>query len=464
MDKTINGLLITDVAAEGRALGKHEGRVVFVDRAVPGDVVNVIVKRKKNKLIEASVTEIVTHSPIREIPFCSHFGICGGCKWQNMNYKSQLAFKQKQVTDALMRIAAIESPLVLPILGSDKTTHYRNRLDFAFSDREWMTQEQIKNQNYVAQPALGFHIPGKFDKVLNIEKCFLQDDLTNKIRNFVNKYAIENNLSFFNRHSQIGLLRNLVVRNTTTNEWMVIVMFKDDDEILRDDLLNAIAKEFPEITSLQYIVNTKGNDTFFDLDVHTHTGNDFITEEMEGLKFRIGPKSFYQTNPIQAHALYKVTREFAGLSGKENVYDLYTGTGTIANFVAKNAKHVTGIETVEEAIAYAKVNSETNNITNTTFFAGDIKETLTQQFFTAHGTPNVIITDPPRAGMHPNVLKVLCTSNAKRIVYVSCNAATQARDILLMKDHYSFIKAQPVDMFPHTHHVENVALLEKKES
>ncbi len=462
VQKTITDLIITDIAAEGRAMGKHEGRVVFVDRAVPGDIVNVEIKRKKNKFIEAVVKETTTFSANRAEPFCTHFGICGGCKWQNMSYQIQLTFKEKQVKDALQRLAAIESPEVLPIIASEKITEYRNRLDYAFSDREWMTQEQIKNQNYVAQPALGFHVPGKFDKVLNIKKCFLQDDFTNSIRNFVKEFALENNYSFINRYSQQGFLRNLIVRNTTTNQWMVIVMFRDDDEANRNKLLNAIADKFPEITSLQYIINTKGNDTFFDLDVHTFKGKDYLTENMDGLKFRIGPKSFYQTNPLQAYQLYKVAKEFAALTGSEDVYDLYTGTGTIANFIAANAKCVTGIETVEEAIEHAKLNSEINNITNTHFFAGDIKETLTQDFFHNHGKPDVLITDPPRAGMHPDVVKALCHSGAKKIVYVSCNPATQARDIALMKEHYTFIKAQPVDMFPHTHHVECVALLEIK--
>lgn len=462
MDKIISDLLITDIADEGRAMGRHEGRVVFVNKAVPGDVVNVVIKRKKNKFIEATVKEIVTPSSNRIEAFCSHFGICGGCKWQNMTYQSQLVFKQKQVVDALTRIGGIQNPQVETIIASSQTTQYRNRLDFAFASREWMTTEQIQNEDYKAKPALGFHIPGKFDKVLTIEKCYLQDFFSNEIRNFVREYAISNNLVFFDRYSQVGLLRNMIVRNTTTGEWMVIVMFKDDDVEQRKNLLDAISEKFPQINSLQYIINTKGNDTFFDLDVHTHKGSEFITEEMEGLQFRIGPKSFYQTNPLQAYELYKVARDFAALTGNENVYDLYTGTGTIANFVAKESKHVTGVETVAEAIEHAKVNSQLNNITNTTFFAGDIKDTLTESFFNKHQTPDVIITDPPRAGMHPDVVKALCNSSAKRIVYVSCNASTQARDISLMKEHYTFVKAQPVDMFPHTHHVENVALLEKK--
>jgi 23S rRNA (uracil1939-C5)-methyltransferase len=461
MEKIIENILITDVADEGRGLGRYEGKVVFVDHAVPGDVVNVNVRRKKNKFVEGSIESVISFSEHRVEPPCTHFGVCGGCKWQNMNYEKQLFFKQKLVTDALTRIGMLVDPEIIPIKKSAAIYHYRNRLDFAFAKREWMTQEQMHDETFKALPALGFHVPGKFDKILNIQNCYLQDDLSNKIRNFVRDYSIKNDLSFFEHREQVGFLRSLIIRNTTKGEWMVIVMFKDDDEQKRNQLLEAIAKEFPDITSLLYIINTKRNDTFFDLDFHVFKGQDFITEEMEGLQFRIGPKSFYQTNPSQAYELYKITREFAEFKGTETVYDLYTGTGTIANFIASQVKKVIGVESVEEAVKHAKFNSDLNGITNTSFYAGDMKDILTDDFFKIHGFPDVIITDPPRAGMHADVVKAISNSGAQRIVYVSCNAATQARDIAMMRDHYRFIKAMPVDMFPHTQHVENVAMLEK---
>ncbi len=461
MEKTIDGLIITDIADEGRGLGRHDGKVVFVKNVVPGDVVNVRVARRKNKYIEAEVTEVISASEHRVSPVCEHFGICGGCKWQSMSYEKQLFFKEKQVKDSLLRIGMIENALVNPIKGSGQNYYYRNRLDFAFASREWMTTEQLNDSTFIAQPALGFHVPGKFDKVLNIHQCHLQDDYSNAIRNFVRAFSLKNDLSFFERYHQTGLMRNLIIRNTSTGEWMVMVMFKDDDEQKRLSLLDAMLHEFPGITTLIYIINTKRNDTFFDQECVVYKGQGFITEEMEGLKFRIGPKSFYQTNPLQAYELYKITRAFAQLTGAELVYDLYTGTGTIANFVARSAKKVIGIENVEEAVENAKVNSSLNTITNTSFFAGDMKDLLSADFFKVNGFPEVIITDPPRAGMHADVVKAINESGAGRVVYVSCNAATQARDLYLMRDHYRFIKATPVDMFPQTHHVENVALLEK---
>lgn len=461
MEKILENLQIVDVADEGRGLGRYEGKVVFVDHAVPGDVVNVNIRRKKNKFMEGSIHSMVSLSADRVHPACFHFGICGGCKWQNMSYESQLVFKQKQVVDALTRIGMLVDPEILAIKGSKDIFHYRNRLDFAFASRGWMTREQMDNEEYKASPALGFHVPGKFDKILNIDNCHLQPDLSNKVRNFVRDFSIKNGMSFFEHREQTGMLRNLIIRNTTAGEWMVIVMFKDDNEHQRNLLLAAIAEKFPEITSLLYIINTKRNDTYFDLKFHVYRGQDFITEEMEGLQFRIGPKSFYQTNPKQAFELYKITREFANLKMTETVYDLYTGTGTIANFIANQVNKVVGVESVEEAVIHARFNSQLNNITNTSFFAGDMRDILTDEFFKQHGFPDTIITDPPRAGMHSDVVNAINKSGAKRVVYVSCNAATQARDIALMRDYYHFIKAIPVDMFPHTQHVENVALLEK---
>jgi 23S rRNA (uracil1939-C5)-methyltransferase len=461
MNKIIEHLEITDIADQGRGVGRHEGRVVFVKHVVPGDVVNVSIKRKKNKFIEALVESFVSKSDDRVLSKCEHFGVCGGCKWQNMHYEKQLFYKEKQVRNALTRIAGIVNPDIKSIRESTHIYAYRNRLDFAFSSKEWMTQEQISDENYVAKPSLGFHVPGKFDKVLNIESCHLQANLTNLIRNFIRDFALENGLSFFDRINQTGLLRNLIIRNTSLNEWMVIVMFKDDDTEKRMLLLSAISNRFPEITSLIYIVNTKGNDTFFDLPFEVYKGAAYITEEMEGLKFKIGPKSFYQTNPEQAFELYRIVRQLADLTNDELVYDLYTGTGTIAQFLARNCKRVIGIESVEEAITHAKENASMNLINNVEFFAGDMKEMMTYSFFEEHGFPAVIITDPPRSGMHPEVVKTINSSGAKRVVYVSCNVATQARDLMLMNQHYRFKQAIPVDMFPHTDHVENVVLLEK---
>lgn len=461
MTKIIEGLEIIDIADEGRGIAKWEGKVVFVKHVVPGDIVNVEVKRKKNKFIEASVLEYKSSSSFRTTPECKHFGVCGGCQRQDMTYEAQLSFKQKQVKDALQRIAGISDPVVEPIFPSQKKFFYRNRLDFAFSEKEWMTSAQIKDPDYISRPALGFHKSGRFDKVLNITACLLQEDVSNKIRNFVRDYAIENNFTFFNRITQHGMLRNMIIRNTTGGQWMVSLMFKDANRIQREQLLTAIAEKFPEITSLYYVMNPKKNDTFFDLEFELFKGEPYINEVMEGLIFRIGPKTFYQTNPTQAYELYKIARHYAALEKNDHLYDLYTGTGTIAAFVASQCKHVTGIESVVESIENAKINSEINHIANTSFFAGDMREILTEEFFAERGFPEVIITDPPRAGMHPEVVKAICNSGAKRVVYVSCNVATQARDIALMKDCYRFVKAQPVDMFPQTDHVENVALLEK---
>ena len=457
---------ITDVAAEGKALAKVNDLVVFVPYVVPGDVVDLQVKRKKNKYAEAVAVKFHEYSPKRAVPFCQHYGVCGGCKWQCLSYEDQIKYKQKQVTDNLTRIGKVELPEISPILGSEKTEFYRNKLEFTFSDKRWLTEEEVKAEvKYDQMNAVGFHIPGAFDKVLAIEKCWLQDDISNQIRNTIRDYAYEHGLAFYNIRNHEGLLRNLMIRTSSTGELMVLLQVrvsadKDLDETKK--LLAHVADKFPQITSLLYVVNNKCNDTINDLDVEVFKGNDHIFEEMEGLRFKVGPKSFYQTNSEQAYNLYKVTRDFAGLTGDELVYDLYTGTGTIANFVSRKAKKVVGIEYVPEAIEDAKVNSAINGITNTLFYAGDMKDMLTQDFINEHGRPDVIITDPPRAGMHNDVIDVILFAEPKRIVYVSCNPATQARDLQLLDAKYKVMAVQPVDMFPHTHHVENVVLLEKR--
>jgi 23S rRNA (uracil1939-C5)-methyltransferase len=459
-------VLITDVAAEGKAIAKVNDMVVFVPYVVPGDVVDLQVKRKKHSYAEAEAVHFHEYSPQRAVPFCEHYGVCGGCKWQILPYEEQIKYKQKQVTDNLERIGKIELPEISPILGSKKTQCYRNKLEFTFSNKRWLTQQEVaEDVKYDQMNAVGFHIPNAFDKVLAIEKCWLQDDISNRIRNAARDYAYEHNYSFQNLRTHEGMLRNIIVRTSTTGELMVIVVChieRDEEMDLFKALLQHLADSFPEITSLLYIINNKVNDTITDLDVHVFRGNDHIFEEMEGLRFKVGPKSFYQTNSEQAYELYKVARNFAGLTGNELVYDLYTGTGTIANFVSRQARQVIGIEYVPEAIEDAKVNSQINGITNTLFFAGDMKDMLTQDFINQYGRPDVIITDPPRAGMHQDVIDVILFAEPKRIVYVSCNPATQARDLQLLDVKYRVTAVQPVDMFPHTHHVENVVLLEIK--
>lgn len=461
-------ITITDVAAEGKALAKVEDLVVFVPYVIPGDVVDLQIKRKKHHYAEAIAVKFHEYSPKRAIPFCQHYGICGGCKWQVLPYEEQIRYKQKQVVDNLTRIGKIEMPEVSPILGSDKTEFYRNKLEFTFSNKRWLTEAEVKqNIKYDQMNAVGFHIPGAFDKVLAIEKCWLQNDISNQIRNAIRDYAYEHNFPFFDLRTQEGMLRNLIIRTSSTGELMVIVICKIEEDKseqmeLFKQLLSFIADKFPQITSLLYIINNKCNDTITDREVYVFKGNDHIFEEMEGLKFKIGPKSFYQTNSEQAYNLYKVARNFACLTGNELVYDLYTGTGTIANFVSRQAREVIGIEYVPEAIEDAKVNSEINGIKNTLFFAGDMKDMLTQNFINEHGRPDIIITDPPRAGMHQDVIDVILFAEPKRIVYVSCNPATQARDLSLLDIKYKLTAIQPVDMFPHTHHVENVVLLEKR--
>jgi 23S rRNA (uracil1939-C5)-methyltransferase len=457
---------ITDVAAEGKAVAKVNELVIFVPYVVPGDVVDLQVKRKKNHYAEAVAVKFHEKSPLRTEPFCSHFGVCGGCKWQCLSYEEQLKYKQKQVFDNLTRIGKVELPEFRPILGSEKTRFYRNKLEFTFSNKRWLTEEEVKQDvKYDQMNAVGFHIPGAFDKVLAIDKCWLQDDISNQIRNAVRDYAYAHNFPFFDLRTQEGLLRNIMIRTSSTGELMVVLQCKvTDDEGRRkmEEILQFMADSFPQITSLMYVINNKCNDTIGDLDVEVFKGNDHIFEEMEGLRFKVGPKSFYQTNSEQAYNLYKVAREFAGLTGNELVYDLYTGTGTIANFVARQARKVVGIEYVPEAIEDAKVNSDLNGIDNTLFYAGDMKDILTNDFIAEHGRPDVIITDPPRAGMHNDVIDVILAAEPKRIVYVSCNPATQARDLQLLDGKYKVTAVQPVDMFPHTHHVENVVQLERR--
>ena len=457
---------ISDVAAEGKALAKVNDLVVFVPYVVPGDVVDLQVKRKKNHYAEAVAVKFYEKSPLRVEPFCQHYGVCGGCKWQCLSYEEQIKYKQKQVFDNLTRIGKIELPEFMPILGSKKTVFYRNKLEFTFSNKRWLTEDEVKQDvKYEQMNAVGFHIPGAFDKVLAIDKCWLQDDISNRIRNAIRDYAYEHDYAFFNLRTQEGMLRNMMVRTSSTGELMVLLQCKitNEGELAKmKELLQYVADSFPEITSLLYVINNKCNDTIGDLDVEVFKGKDHIFEVMENLRFKIGPKSFYQTNSEQAYELYKVARTFAGLTGEELVYDLYTGTGTIANFVARQAKKVVGIEYVPEAIEDAKVNSEINGITNTLFYADDMKDILTQDFINEHGRPDVIITDPPRAGMHNDVIDVILFAEPKRIVYVSCNPATQARDLQLLDVKYKVTAVQPVDMFPHTHHVENVVLLEKR--
>lgn len=459
----IENVEILDIAAEGKAIAKVDDLVVFIPYVVPGDIIDLQITRKKNKYAEGKPVRFVSFSADRTEAFCEHFGVCGGCKWQILPYSEQLKYKQKQVTDNLTRIGKVELPEISPILGSEKTEFYRNKLEFTFSNKKWLTWEQIQtNVTFDNMNAVGFHIPGCFDKVLDINKCWLQDNVSNQIRDFIRQYCYGKGYTFFDLRNRGGLMRNIIIRTSTTGELMLIVVFYDDVKEQQEDLLEAIANEFPQITSLLYIINQKANDTITDQEVLIWRGNNYIFEEMEGLKFMIGPKSFYQTNSEQAYNLYKITRDFAQLTGNELVYDLYTGTGTIANFVAKMSKKVVGIEYVADAIEDAKVNSVNNNIDNTLFYAGDMKDILTQEFINEHGRPDVIITDPPRAGMHADVVNVILFAEPKRIVYVSCNPATQARDLSLMDEKYKVVKVQPVDMFPHTHHVENVVLLEKR--
>ncbi|MDR0814882.1 MAG: 23S rRNA (uracil(1939)-C(5))-methyltransferase RlmD [Bacteroidales bacterium] len=459
----VENVTIVDIADDGRAVGKSDEWVIFVPHAVPGDVVDIRISKKRKKYAEGLVIGMKSLSDLRTEPVCPEFTLCGGCKWQDFKYDRQLFYKHKNVSDCLIRIGKLDVPEIPPVLASNPTLYYRNKLEFTFSCKRWLTDEEVQSGGEVENPnALGFHIPGKFDKVLDIRHCSLQPDPSNAIRLAIKEFALSEKMPFFDLRSHEGFLRNLIIRTSSTGEVMVIVCFYHDDVTYREHLLNFAVERFPEISSLMYVINPKANDSFADLDAHLYRGKPFITEEMEGLKFKVGPKSFYQTNSKQAYQLYRIARDFAGLTGAETVYDLYTGTGTIANFVAGQAKKVVGIEYVAEAIEDAKENSALNGIGNTAFFAGDMKDVLNAEFIEQQGRPDVVILDPPRAGVHPKVIDALLAAAPRRIVYVSCNPASQARDISLMQEHYAVKAVQPVDMFPHTHHVENIVMMERR--
>lgn len=455
--------MVTDVAAEGKAMGKVDDKVVFVTQAVPGDIVDVQVNKKRRSYYEGFPVKFHHYSDLRVEPFCEHFGVCGGCKWQSLPYAEQLKFKEREVVNNLQRIGKVELPEVQSIMGSPAERFYRNKLEFTFSNKRWLSLEEMEREEEVENKnGLGFHIPGMFDKVVDIAQCHLMAEPSNAIRNALREYALANALPFYDLRAKAGFLRTLMIRNTSLGEVMVVLSLFQEDESARKALFDHLIGLFPEVTSWMYVINPKANDTIGDLDLQLYAGRDHIFEEMEGLKFKIGPKSFFQTNSEQALHLYQVAREFAGLSGKEVVYDLYTGTGTIANFVARQAAKVVGIEYVPEAIEDAVVNAEINQIDNTVFMAGDMKDLLTAELFEEHGRPDVIITDPPRAGMHADVVQTILNAAPDKIVYVSCNSATQARDLQLLDVRYRVTRVQPVDMFPHTHHVENVVLLERR--
>jgi 23S rRNA (uracil1939-C5)-methyltransferase len=458
-NKVITNLLIERIASEGKCLGHHEEKVVFVTGVAPGDIVDVRITKGKSSFMEGEPVKFHEYSKERIEPFCSHFGVCGGCKWQHINYDLQKTYKRQQVLDQFQRIAKVSIPEVMPTLGSEKTRYYRNKLDFTFSNKKWLTLDQIRSDEEFDRNALGFHIPKMFDKIVDVDHCYLQGNISNDVRNELRAFALENKITFYDIRGQVGLLRNLIIRTTSTGESMVIVQFGENDPESTKVVMEFLNQKFPEITSLIYVINLKGNETFHDLELVTFAGKDYIEEQMEGLKFRISPKSFYQTNSEQAYNLYKVARDFAQLKGDEVVYDLYTGTGTIANFVAKQAKQVIGIEYVASAIEDAKLNSKLNGIENTLFYAGDMKDILNEEFIANHAKPDLIITDPPRAGMDEKVVEMLLRLEAPKIVYVSCNPATQARDVALLAEKYDVEKIQPVDMFPQTYHVENVISL-----
>ncbi|WP_333875940.1 23S rRNA (uracil(1939)-C(5))-methyltransferase RlmD [Flavobacterium sp.] len=464
-DKIVfENITVHDAGAKGVSVAKApDGKVIFIPNVVPGDVVDVQTFKKRKAYYEGKAVKFHTYSEHRVTPVCQHFGTCGGCKWQNMAYDRQLFYKNQEVYNNLKRIGKIELPDFEPILGSEKPFFYRNKMEFGFSDTRWMTDEEIRSGvEFNTKNALGFHIPRMWDKILDIEKCHLQEDPSNAIRNEIKRFASEHHLPFFNARNHEGLLRTLMIRTASTGEIMVLIQFYQEDKVQRELLLNHIYTTFPQITSLQYVINGKANDTLYDQDIKLFKGRDYILEEMEGLQFSINAKSFYQTNSAQAYELYKITREFAGLTGKEIVYDLYTGTGTIAQFVSKQAQKVIGVEAVPEAIADAKENAKRNNIRNCEFFAGDMKNVFNDAFIAQHGQPDVIITDPPRDGMHKDVVAQILKIAPQKVVYVSCNSATQARDLASMDEQYKVTRVRPVDMFPQTHHVENVVLLEKR--
>ena len=453
---------IESVAAEGKSVAHTNGKVLFVPYAIPGDIVDVQVRTKRRGYMEGHIVRMVKPSPDRVEPFCSHFGVCGGCRWQMLPYPLQLKFKEQQVYDQLTRIGKLSLPPLLPIIGSNKERGYRNKLEYTFSCKRWIaSMSEAENLTQEERLGLGFHISGLFDKVLDIDKCYLQSEPSNEIRLFVKQYAVDNNLAFYDIRKQTGFLRNIIIRNTSAGEWMLTVVFAHEDEAKRRGLLDAVAEKFAQLTSLNYIINGKKNDSVSDLPCYNYYGDDAIHEFMEGLTFRIGPKSFYQANPEQAYRLYSTVRKFANLTGDETVYDLYTGTGTIALFLSSKAKKVIGIEYVPEAIADAKMNAVANNINNACFFSGDMRDIYTTEFIEAHGRPDIVVLDPPRAGVHPDVVAAILNSSPSRIVYVSCNPASQARDLAMMKNAYSIREVQPIDMFPHTFHIENVVLLHK---
>ena len=462
--EVLEDVLIEEIGAEGNTISRVNNMVIFIPLVAPGDIVDVRIIRKRKKYMIGEMIRIKKKSPNRIIPFCEHFGICGGCKWQHLPYPDQLEFKQKQVSDALQRIGKIENFTINNIIPSQKTEFYRNKLEYTFSSNRWFTREEIESGEKIEKTsAAGFHVPGIFDKVVDINKCWLQEEPGNQIRNFVKKYSDELGLSFYNTRNHNGFLRNLTIRNTSAGELMALFSFGENQSEAINALLNEIKIRFPKITSLVYTVNTKRNDTIYDQNIITFHGNDFITEKLENLSFRIGPKSFFQTNTQQALKLYQKVKDFAGLTGEQIVYDLYTGTGTIANFVASGALKVVGIESIKESIEDAKINSIINGVSNTHFFAGDINKILNEDFFRKNGTPDIIITDPPRVGMHNDVILKIMKAGPAKIIYVSCNPSSQARDVELMKEKYKVTEVQPIDMFPHTHHVESIILMEKTE-
>ena len=462
--KIIENVTITGIADKGMSVGRtDEGQVIFVKGAVPGDNVDVLVLRKKKSFLHGIVSNVNALSDERVSPLCEHFSICGGCKWQNLKYNSQLKYKQQTVVAAMTRIAGLEESIILPIIGCDQHVYYRNKMEYSFSDKKWLTEEEVRSGEKIASvPAVGLPPPGAFDKVVDIIKCHLQDDMTNKLRNFIREYAFANGLTFYNPRSHHGFLRNMVFRNNLAGEWMVTIIFADDIEEERIALLEAIKVGFPAIQSLNYIINTKHNDSFYDQVVINYDGADHIIESIGDIKYKIGPKSFFQTNTLQAKLLYDVAKDFASLQGGENVYDLYTGIGSIALYIANSVNHVVGIEEIDAAIADARVNNDINGIENTTFYTGDVKDLLDDSFVDTHGKADIIFTDPPRAGMHKEVVNALLQIAAPKIVYISCNPSTQARDLDLLQEKYNVVKIQAVDMFPHTHHIESVALLELK--
>lgn len=460
--QTVEHVVIERAGAEGKAIAHVDGKVVFVPFAAPGDVVTLSVKKSHRKYMEGEILEIEKASEQRTETFCEHFGLCGGCKWQHLGYEHQLNFKAQQVKDSLERIGKLEFPEMLPIVGGQDLKEYRNKLEFTATDAKWLTDEQVKSGEDMDRDALGYHMPGRFDRVFHVNKCHLQDDISNQIRDTVFQVAKENKISFFNPRSQEGVLRNLMIRNNRKGEWMVLLSCQAPEEGQMEVMLSTLKNKFPQIVSLHFAINNKKNDSLYDLDIQHYAGSEYLTESLDGLSFRIRPKSFFQTNPKQAETLYQLTRDFADLSGNELVYDLYTGTGTIACYLAKKAKKVVGIEYVEDAIADAKINAADNNIDNCSFYAGDMKDVFTDEFVAENGQPDVIVTDPPRAGMHEDVVMQMLKLAPQKIVYVSCNPATQARDLALMDEAYKITKVQPVDMFPHTHHVENIVLLEKR--